>query len=108
MHGGGDPSIEWDAANHEAMIGQIQALMDRGVTFHRIETKETGRIRKRVAGQPIGSTDDITDRQLLIADAEIEKLFPALFDLCQNLGIEPPRRPDKPRQSARKGQREQS
>jgi len=61
------------------MIGEVQALMDRGVAFHRIETKETGKIRKRVAGQPIGSTDEIEDRRLLINDAEIEKLLPTIW-----------------------------
>ena len=27
----GDLTIEWGAAHHEAMIGEVQALMDRGV-----------------------------------------------------------------------------
>jgi hypothetical protein len=55
----GDLTIEWDEANHEAVIGQIQALIDRGVAFYKLS--ETGKIRRKI-GQPIGSTDDITDR----------------------------------------------
>ena len=63
------------ARAHDAeMIEHIQALMDRGVTFHRIETKETGKIRKRVMDNPIASTGEIEDRRVLITDAEIEKL----------------------------------
>jgi hypothetical protein len=34
--GAGDLTIEWDAANHEVMIGQIQALIDRGVAFYNL------------------------------------------------------------------------
>jgi hypothetical protein len=69
----GDLTIEWDAANHEAVIGHIQALIDQGITFHRIETKGTGKmIPRRVAGRPIGSIADITDRRLLIKDADCQ------------------------------------
>jgi hypothetical protein len=106
--GKGDLTIEWDAASHDAVIGQIQALIERGVAFHRIETKGTGKIRRKMVGQPIGSTTEISDRRVLITDAEIEKLIPDLRDLCENFGIEPPPPPDKPRRRARKGQRERS
>lgn len=44
------------------------------MTFHRIETKETGKIRKRVMDDPIASTGEIEDRRVLITDAEIEGL----------------------------------
>jgi|HubBroStandDraft_3_1064219.scaffolds.fasta_scaffold330330_2 hypothetical protein len=72
--GDGDLTIAWARAHDAEMIEHIQALMDRGVTFHRIETKETGKIRKRVMDDPIASTGEIEDRRVLITDAEIEKL----------------------------------
>jgi hypothetical protein len=68
----GDLTIEWDEANHATMIGQIQALIDRRVTIHRIETKKAG----KVVAQPIGSTTEISHRRVLITDAEIAKLVP--------------------------------
>jgi hypothetical protein len=70
----GDLTIAWDEAKHAEMVEHIQALMEKGVAFHRVETKGTGRIRKKVVGQPIRSTDEITDRRLLITDASIAKL----------------------------------
>ena len=54
-------------------------------------------------GNPIASTDDITDCKLLIADAEIEKLVPEMWDLCRNLGIEPRRRPISRNGASRRG-----
>ena len=54
-------------------------------------------------GNPIASTDDTTDRKLLITDAEIEKLVPEMWDLCRNLGIEAPPPPDKPQRRVTKG-----
>lgn len=88
-----DLTIAWSKDKHAEMVEHIQALMDKGVTFHRIETRETGKIRKKLVptATPIASTDQIQDRRLLITDAEIKKLvYPALFELCQNFGIEPP------------------
>jgi hypothetical protein len=41
------------------------------VTFHRIETVEKGKIRKRVAGQPIGATDEISDRRVLLSKRQL-------------------------------------
>ncbi len=89
------------------MVEHIKALMDRGVTFHRIEARETGKIRRRVAGQQIGSTDEISDRRVMITDAEIEKLVPEPWDLRQNFGLEPPPPSDNP-QRRRKGHRVRS
>jgi hypothetical protein len=57
--GDGDLTIAWARAHDAEMIEHIQALMDRGVTFHRIETKETGKIRERVMDDPIASTGEI-------------------------------------------------
>jgi hypothetical protein len=54
-------------------------------------------------GNPIASTDDITDREPLITDAEIEKLVPEMWDLCRNLGIEAPPPPDEPQRRVTKG-----
>jgi hypothetical protein len=47
----GDLTIAWDKDKDPEMVEHIQALMDKGVTFHRIDTVEKGKIRKRVAGQ---------------------------------------------------------
>jgi hypothetical protein len=46
MPGNGDLTIAWDAANHDAMIGHIQALIDRGVAFYKLS--EAGYIGKKV------------------------------------------------------------
>jgi hypothetical protein len=54
-------------------------------------------------GNPIASTDDTTDRKLLITDAEIEKLVPEMWDLCRNLGIEAPPPPDERQRRVTKG-----
>jgi len=72
--GQGDLTIAWDKDKHAEMVGHIQALIDRGVTFHRINEKTTG-IRKKVAGRPIGSATEILHRNVLITDAEIKKLI---------------------------------
>lgn len=50
--GKGDLTIAWDDPHDTEMIEHIQALMDKGVTFHRIDTVEKGKIRKKLAGQP--------------------------------------------------------
>jgi hypothetical protein len=97
----GDLTITWDEGNHDAMIAQIQALMDRGVAFYKLT--ETGKIRRKVVASPIVSTDDITDRRILITDAEIEKLLPTMMDLCRNVGLEPPPPPDKPLRRSKDG-----
>ena len=57
--GDGDLTIAWARAHDAEMIEHIQALMDRGVTFHRIETKETGKIDDRfhaLSSRPQGLT----------------------------------------------------
>ena len=101
--GKGDLTMSWDGPRDAEIIEHIQALMDKGVTFHPIDTVEKGKIRKRrvTTATPIASTDQIQDRRLLITDAEIKKRIPTTWDLCQNLGLEPPPPPDgmAPRES---------
>jgi hypothetical protein len=75
----GDVTIEWSAANHKAVIGQIQALIDRGVAFYKLS--ETRGIRKKIAARPIRGTGDIVDRRLLIKDADITKIIGSVGDL---------------------------
>jgi hypothetical protein len=94
----GDLTISWDGPRDAEIIEHIQALMDKGVTFHRINTVEKGKIRRRLAGKPIASIGEIQDRRVLITGAEMKKLaFSALFELCQDAGLAPPPPPDKPR-----------
>jgi hypothetical protein len=50
----GDLTITWDEAHHDAMIAQIQALMDRGVAFYNLS--EAGNIRKKPVASPIDGT----------------------------------------------------
>jgi hypothetical protein len=58
-----DLTITWDEGNHDAMIAQIQALMDRGVAFYKLS--ESGNMRKKTVARPISGTGDITERKLL-------------------------------------------
>jgi hypothetical protein len=50
--GDGDLTIAWARAHDAEMIEHIQALMDRGVTFHRIETKEDRQDPQEGHGRP--------------------------------------------------------
>jgi len=70
--GHGDLTIEWDEGNNEAMTAQIQVLMDKGVTFFKVE--DQGKIRKKLVGTPIASATEATDRKLMIKDADIQKI----------------------------------
>jgi hypothetical protein len=54
------------------MIGEIQALIDRGVASYKLSEK--GGVRTKAVARPISATGKITDRRLLIKDADIAKL----------------------------------
>jgi hypothetical protein len=43
-----DLTIAWDKDKDPEMVEHIQALMDKGVTFHRLDTVEKGKIRKKL------------------------------------------------------------
>lgn len=73
--GHGDLTLEWDEGNNEAMTAQIQALMDKGVTFFKIEDR--GALRKKLVGVPLDTPADATDRKLLIKDPDIGKIVDA-------------------------------
>lgn len=68
----GDLTIEWDEASQDAITPQIQALMDKGVTFFRLE--ENGKNRKSTVAVPVNGTDEIKERKLLIKDPDIAKI----------------------------------
>jgi hypothetical protein len=49
--GNGDPTGASDNPLDAETVEHLQALMDRAVTFHRIEQTETGKIRKELASE---------------------------------------------------------
>jgi hypothetical protein len=61
------------------MIGEIQALIERGVALYKLS--ETRGFQGKVAARPISGTDDITDRRLLIKDADNAKIIGSVGDL---------------------------
>jgi hypothetical protein len=82
----GDLTIEWDEGNNDAMTSQIQYLMDKGVTFFKIE--DQGKVRKKLVGIPIGSAAEATDRKVLIKDADIAKIVDSgLADISRIAGV---------------------
>jgi hypothetical protein len=72
MPGNGDLTITWDAANHNAMMGHIEALIAKGVVFHRLS--EEGRGHRKVVLRPIRGTTDIAERKILLKAAEVAKI----------------------------------
>lgn len=85
--GHGDLAIEWDLANHDQMVVEFQQLIDKGVTFFKLE--EQGRVRKKLVAVPTTELPD--NRKLLIKDPDLAKLFQsglgsiARFETCMNL-----------------------
>jgi hypothetical protein len=73
--GHGDLTIAWDESKHDAMVAQIQILMDKGVTFHKLE--EQGKIRRKTVAVPISNPAEATGRKLLIKDPDIAKIVDA-------------------------------
>lgn len=84
--GHGDLTIEWDEGNNEAMTAQIQALMDKGVSFFKVE--DQGKIRKKLVAVPVTSAAEAPDRKLLIKDADIAKIVESgLADISRFSGV---------------------
>jgi len=68
--GHGDLTIEWNEAEHDKVIAGIQTLMEKGVSFHRLE--EQGKLRKKTVAIPIAGVAEIGDnKKLLIKDEHI-------------------------------------
>lgn len=88
--GHGDLTITWDETNQAAMIDHIQGFMDKGIVFYKIEEVATGKIRKKTTTQaaPISGTGEITDRKLLVKDAQIATLMSAgIADIARFEGV---------------------
>lgn len=85
--GHGDLTMEWDLASHDQMVVEFQLLMDKGVTFFKLE--DQGKVRKKLVAVPTTELPD--NRKLLIKDPDLAKLFEsglgriARFETCMNL-----------------------
>lgn len=85
--GHGDLTMEWSEDKHDQMVAEFQRLMDKGVTFHKLE--EQGTLRKKLVAVP--TTKLPANRKLLIKDPDLAKLFEsglgsiAQFETCMNL-----------------------
>jgi len=82
----GDLTIEWDDANTAAMIEHIQAMMDRGITFFKLE--EQGKTRKKTVAVPLGTTAEVSGNKVLIKDADIAQIVDAgLATIARYAGV---------------------
>ncbi len=74
----GDLTIEWDEANHAAVIEEITALQTKGITFHKIDTETTGKLRKKTEtiAVPLAMGNLPSAKgKLLIKDPDIAKII---------------------------------
>ena len=69
----GDLTLEWDHANHDAVVEQIQRLLDQGTSLYRISPDRRGRTKL----VPLRGVSDIMERRLVLKAIDLDRIMVA-------------------------------